>query len=375
MYLERIEYENYRNLEKGVFVPDEAMNVIYGENAQGKTNLIEAIWLFTGRKSFRGTKDTQLINIESKNQTAVLKANFFSEGRHQTGEIIITNKRLASMNDVNLSSASGMSEKFSAILFSPADMDLVKEGPLVRRKFLDNAISTVRPKYEKILQAYNRAVMQRNAILKDVAFHRELEFMLDVYDERIAKSGAYIIAQRKKYIEALMDYIVDIYSGISSNKEEISIKYKSTAGAGSEAEILKSLKETRKQDTVNATTNVGPHRDDMEFFINGLSLKIFGSQGQRRSAIIALKLSEAEILKKNTGEQPIAILDDVMSELDLSRQDYLLNHIKGWQVFITCCDPNNIKMLDNGKVFKIENGVLSEEKCLPLEEEEPLVMG
>lgn len=362
MYLEKIEYENYRNLKKGEFIPDKNMNIIYGENAQGKTNLIEAIWLFTGKKSFRGTKDTQLINIDSENQTALLKCSFFSSERQQTGEIIITNKRLASMNDVNLSSASGLSENFTAILFSPADMDLIKEGPIVRRKFLDNAISTVRPKYENILHSYNRAVMQRNSILKDIAYHSELEFMLDVYEERIAKCGAYIIAQRKKYIEALMDYIVDIYHGISGGKEEILIKYKCTAENGKEEDILKSLKESRKQDIVTASTNVGPHRDDMEFFINGLQLKIFGSQGQRRSTVIALKLSEAEILKKNTGEQPIAILDDVMSELDLSRQDYLLNHIKGWQVFITCCDPNTIKSLENGKVFKMENGVLSEEQ-------------
>lgn len=361
MYLEKIEYENYRNLKKGEFCPDKEINVIYGDNAQGKTNLIEAIWLFTGRKSFRGTKDNQLINIDNNQHAAILKSTFFSAGRKQTGEIIITNKRLASINDINLSSASGLSENFTAVLFSPADMDLIKEGPIIRRKFLDNAISTVRPKYEKILLAYNRAVAQRNTILKDVVFHRELEFMLDVYEERIAKSGAYIIAQRKKYVEALMEYIVDIYNGISSNKEEISLKYKSTAGNGSEEEILKSLKDSRMQDTVTASTNVGPHRDDLEFFINGLALKIFGSQGQRRSAVVALKLSEAEILKKYTGEQPIAILDDVMSELDLSRQDYLLNHIKGWQVFITCCDPNTIKSLNSGKIFKMTNGILKEE--------------
>ena len=362
MILEKIEYENYRNLKKGVFYPDKEINVIYGDNAQGKTNLIEAIWLFTGKKSFRGTKDNQLINIDSDNQTAVLKTEFFSAGRKQKGEIIITNKRLASVNDINLSSASGLSEKFTAVLFSPTDMDLIKGGPILRRKFLDDAISTVRPKYNKILTAYNRAVMQRNSILKDVAYHHELEFMLDVYEDRIAKSGAYIISQRKKYIEALMTYIVDIYGGISSNKEEIMLKYKCTAGSGSEKDILESLKETRKNDTINATTNVGPHRDDLEFFVNGLQLKIFGSQGQRRSAVVALKLSEAEILKKFTGEQPIAILDDVMSELDLSRQDYLLNHIKGWQVFITCCDPNTINSLNKGKSLKMENGVLTEDE-------------
>lgn len=362
MYLEKIEYDNYRNLKKGVFIPDKEINVIYGENAQGKTNLIEAIWLFTGKKSFRGTKDNQLINIMSDNQTAVLKTSFFSGNRTQKGEIIITNKRLASINDINLSSASGLSEKFTAVLFSPADMDLIKEGPIVRRRFLDNAISTIRPKYHKILLSYNRAVMQRNSVLKDVVFHKELEFMLDVYEERIAKTGAYIIAQRKKYIEALESYLAEIYGGISSNKEEITVKYKCTCNSGSEEEILKSLKKSRVQDTITATTNCGPHRDDMEFFINGLALKIFGSQGQRRSVIVALKLSEAEILKKYTSEQPIAILDDVMSELDLTRQDYLLNHIKGWQVFITCCDPNTIKSLNKGKIFKMENGVLTVEE-------------
>ncbi len=361
MYIEKIEYENYRNLKKGEFVPDKEINIIYGDNAQGKTNLIEAIWLFTGKKSFRGTKDNQLINIMSENQTAKIKTLFFSGERSQKADIIITNKRLASVNDINLSSASGLSEKFTAVLFSPADMDLIKEGPVVRRKFLDNAISTVRPKYNKILNSYNRAVLQRNTVLKDVVFHPELDFMLDVYEGRIAKCGAYIIAQRKKYIEALGEYIKEIYSGISSNKEEISIKYKCTTGDGSEKEILTHLKKNRVQDAVTATTNCGPHRDDMEFFINGLSLKIFGSQGQRRSAVVSLKLSEAEILKKHTGEQPIAILDDVMSELDLTRQDYILNHIKGWQVFITCCDPNTIKSLNEGKVFKMENGLLTNE--------------
>lgn len=361
MYLEKIEYDNYRNLKKGEFIPDKNVNVIYGENAQGKTNLIEAIWLFTGKKSFRGTKDAQLVNIKNFDKPANLKVSFFSNKRHQTGEISILNKRTASVNDINLKSMSELSEKFTAILFSPADMDLVKDGPLIRRKFLDNAISILRPKYEKVLQSYNHAVMQRNTVLKDIIHHRDLEFMLDVYEERIAKLSSYIISQRKKYIEALMTYITDIYSGISSKKEEIKIEYKCSCEFDEEKDILNALKSSRQQDVLTFTTSVGPHRDDMEFLINGLSLKTFGSQGQRRSVVIATKLSEAEILKKNTGEQPIAILDDVMSELDLSRQDYLLNHIKGWQVFITCCDPNTIKNLEKGKIFKMENGVLSEE--------------
>ncbi len=362
MYLEKIEYDNYRNLKKGVFKPDINMNVIYGENAQGKTNLIEAIWLFTGKKSFRGTKDGQLVNVENLQKGAQLKSSFYSFGREQTAQIDILNKRSAKLNEISLSSAKELAESFSAILFSPTDMNLISDGPIARRKFLNNAISTVRPKYDKILNSYNHALMQRNSVLKDIASHSELQFMLDVYEDRIAKMGAYIISQRKMYIQAIMNYISDIYSGISSRKEEIKVEYKTNLENADEESLKKALKDSRKQDVITCTTSVGPHRDDIEFFINGMPLKIFGSQGQRRSVIIALKLTEAEILKKNTGEQPIAILDDVMSELDLSRQDYLLNHLKGWQVFITCCDPNTIKILENGKIFKMQSGILSEEQ-------------
>ncbi len=362
MYLEKIEYENFRNLKKGGFVPDENMNVIYGENAQGKTNLIEAIWLFTGKKSFRGTKDNQLVNVLNLQTPAVLKSQFFSNGRNQVCEIEINGKRSAKLNDVSLSSMNELSQSFTAILFSPIDMNLISDGPVVRRKFLNNAISTVRPKYDKVLSSYNHAVMQRNSVLKDVASHSELQFMLDVYEDRIAKLGAYIISQRLKYLEAVMTYISDIYSGISSRKEEILVEYKSGLESYDEESLKLALKESRKQDVLTATTSVGPHRDDIEFFINKMPLKVFGSQGQRRSVVIALKLTEAEILKKNTGEQPIAILDDVMSELDLSRQDFLLNHLKGWQVFITCCDQNTIKNLQQGKIFKMENGILSVDK-------------
>jgi len=362
MYLEKIEYDNYRNLKTGVLIPDKNMNVIYGENAQGKTNLIEAIWLFTGKKSFRGTKDVQLINVENLEKPLVLKSSFFSGGRSKTSEISILNKKTVKLNDVSLNSASELSENFTAILFAPTDMNLISDGPIARRKFLNDAISTVRPKYDKVLNSYNRAVMQRNSVLKDIATHSELQFMLDVYEERIAKAGAYIISQRKKYLEAVMTYITDIYSGISSKKEEIKVEYKTNLEVADEEGLKQALKDVRKQDVITATTSVGPHRDDVEFYINGMPLKIFGSQGQRRSVVIALKLTEAEILKKNTGEQPIAILDDVMSELDVSRQDFLLNHLKDWQVFITCCDPNTIKILENGKIFKMENGILSEEK-------------
>ncbi|MBQ2676898.1 MAG: DNA replication/repair protein RecF [Clostridia bacterium] len=358
MFVSKLEFENYRNLKDGSFEPSNEINVIFGDNAQGKTNLIEAIWLFCGQKSFRQVKDPQLVKLTDATEplTAKLKMSFFAAGREQKAQININQKRSASINGISLDTPSNLSESFCCVVFSPADMDLIKDGPVVRRKFLDNAISQLRPKYAKMLSVYNRSVMQRNAILRDVMFHSELEFMLDAYEDRIAKSGAYIVSQRKKYLEAIMEYAPEIYFGISGQRETFNIEYKCSTKDGSYESLIDALRINRGEDTKNGTTGVGPHRDDIEFFINSLPVKTYASQGQRRSVILALKLSEAEVLKRFSGEQPIAILDDVMSELDHSRQDFILNHIKGWQVFITCCDPDTVKMLNSGKCFKVENG-------------------
>lgn len=364
MFVRKLEYENFRNLEKGSFSPCSEINVIYGDNAQGKTNLSEAVWMFTGQKSFRGNKDIQLINKDNSNLPARLSVDFYSQGREQSAKLEILKGRHAVLNEVQLKSAAELSKSYSAIVFSPAEMQLINEGPNIRRKFLNNAISIMRPKYESVLNSYARAVQQRNAILKDVRFHSELSVMLDSFEERIAKSGVYIINQRKKYIEALLNYISDIYSGISDNKEKLTLCYK-ISGLSDDEEIneeklLKMLYDSRKDDVFTGITSVGPHRDDMELFINGDLIKIFGSQGQRRSAVLSLKLSEAEILKKFSNEQPVTILDDVMSELDRSRQDYILNHIKGWQVFITCCDPSAVENLKAGSSFLVQNGKITQ---------------
>ena len=237
-------------------------------------------------------------------------------------------------------------------------MYLISDGPSMRRKFLDNAISMLRPKYAKIMSDYKNAVLQRNSVLKDVTFHSELSVMLDLFEQTIAKTGAYIINQRIKYIAALMNELPKIYSGISNNKEELELIYKSSIkGDFTEENIFNQLKESRREDIKNLATSVGPHRDDFEFIINGDDLKTFGSQGQKRSAILSVKLSEAEILKRHFGEMPIIILDDVMSELDKSRQDFILNHIKDWQVFITCCDPSAVKNLKYGMRLEMKNGI------------------
>ncbi len=354
MTVKEINIKNFRNLAEVSFFPDEKMNVICGPNAQGKTNLLEAIWLFTGAKSFRGAKENEFISFSA--EEAKLKLTFLRENVENEAELEIRERRKAILNGNSLSSPGKLAGNFCAIVFSPQDISLVKDGPAVRRRFLDTAIFQIYPKYAELSKKYARAVQQRNATLKDLYYHSELSSLVDVFDAEIAQSGAKIIEYRKKYISYLKETVPEIYFGISQNSENLAISYVCNCSAEYLAERLKNA---RREDMRTGVTSVGPHRDDIEFTINGNSARLYGSQGQKRSVALTLKLAEAEILKKHTGEETVALLDDVMSELDPSRQNYILNHIKNWQVFITCCDPSNIENLSKGRIFTMKNGVLS----------------
>lgn len=354
MTVKKVKIKNFRNIENLEFTPDSKMNVICGPNAQGKTNLLEAIWLFTGAKSFRGAKENEYITFEK--DEAKISIEFSKNGVSSDAEINIKERRRATLNGNNLSSVGELAGNFCAIVFSPQDIELVKDGPSIRRKFLDTAIFQIYPQYADFLRKYVRAVAQRNNLLKDVYYHSELLSMLDAFDNEIIRNGEKIIEYRKKYISHLKETAPVIYSGISENKENLEISYLCNCSSEYFAERLKNA---RREDIKTGVTSVGPHRDDIEFLINGKNARLFGSQGQKRSVALTLKLSEAEILKIKTGEETVALLDDVMSELDPVRQNYVLNHIKNWQVFITCCDPSNILNLSSGKVFTMKNGVLS----------------
>jgi len=351
MIVKKVIIKNFRNIENLELVPDEKMNVFYGPNAQGKTNLLEAIWLFTGAKSFRGAKDSEFIRF-GQNE-AYVKTEFFKDGALLDSEMKIGERRKAYLNGNALSSPGALAGNFCAIVFSPQDISLIKDGPAVRRRFLDTAIFQIYPKYVEIMRKYTRAVQQRNAAVKDLYYHSELASLIDVFDAEIIENGKKIIEYRKNYIDLLKQIVPKIYSGISENKENLDISYNLNCSSELLAERLKAA---RREDMRTGVTSVGPHRDDIEFSINDTSARLYGSQGQKRSVALSLKLAEAEILKKKTGSRAVALLDDVMSELDPSRQDYILNHIKDWQVFITCCDPQNTKNLASGRVFKIENG-------------------
>ncbi len=342
--------KNFRNLSDIKISDFEEMNVICGENAQGKTNLIEGIWLFTGIKSFRGAKDKEFLRFGS--EKAKLSLDFEAEQIENNAEIEITDKRTAFLNDNKLKSPSLLAGKFNAIVFSPNDLSLVKDGPSVRRRFLDIAIGQLYPSYISVLRNYMRAVIQRNQIIKDLRYDSTLSVMLDVFEKEIGENGKKITEVRKKYISVLSEFLPEVYKGISGGREELEVEYKISF----KNDLIEELKNSRQTDMFTGTTSVGPHRDDLDFKINGISARVFGSQGQKRSVALAIKLAEGEVINKISGEYPVFLLDDVMSELDPERQNYILNHIKGIQSFITCCDPSNVANLEKGKIITVKNG-------------------
>ncbi len=351
MKVNSLSLKNFRNIKDLKLTFDEGMNVICGENAQGKTNIIEALWLFTGAKSFRNAKDSSFIKFGE--EKGLSQTEFTFAGINTQAKMEFCEKRTAFLNDKKLSSPSALAGNFNAIVFSPADLSLVTDGPALRRRFLDVAIGQLYPNYIEILKNYTRAVTQRNQIIKDYRYDSTVGVMLDVFETEIVSSGVKIIEYRQKYIEILNKYVPKIYKGLSGGREEIMSVYVTNCPA---IMLEERLKEKRKEDMFTSVTSVGPHRDDIEFKINGINARSYGSQGQKRSIALTLKLSQAEVIKEITGEYPICLLDDVMSELDVIRQNYILNHIKGWQSFITCCDPSNTERLKEGKIFTVKNG-------------------
>lgn len=359
MKINSINIENFRNIEK-LDLDFDDVNIIYGQNAQGKTNLIEAIYLFTGSKSFRGVKDRELIRFGCN--FSKLKIDFESENRNQTAEIRIDGKRTAYLNGIKKKSPSALGEELKAVIFSPVHLSMVKDGPSERRRFIDNALCQLKYNYRNVLKEYNRALSQRNMLLKDITKNSSLADMLYIWDKNLATTGAKIIYQRNKYVEALLPFAKEVFDGLSGGREEIDLvlkgpfDYRDLSLKEIENKLLITFEKSRGSDFMNRITTAGPHRDDMEILINSKSARTYGSQGQQRSCVLALKLAEASLLKEMTQNEPLALLDDVMSELDITRQDYILNHIKNWQVFITCCDADTVLRLKKGKTFHIENG-------------------
>ena len=294
MKVKSLEIQNFRNISNLNLEFDDEINVICGENAQGKTNIIEALWLFSGAKSFRNSKDNEFIKFEENKAKLTVKYEML--GVENDASIIFSDKKTAYLNEKKLSNTSNLAGKFNAVVFSPSDLNIVTSGPDKRRRFLDIAIGQLYPNYIEILKNYSRAVMQRNKIIKEYRYDKSLSIMLDVFESEIVDMGNKIIKYRKNYIDILNKFVSGIYEGISCGKEKIEIYYISKCG-----EILdkEKLKISREIDVYTSTTSVGPHRDDINFKINGINARNFASQGQKRSIALSLKLAGAEAISIN----------------------------------------------------------------------------
>lgn len=357
MTVTSLKASQFRNLKQVALTPCDGMNVLYGDNAHGKTNLLEALWLMTGGKSFRGTKDADLVMFGC--ETSTVEASFIAEGREQTARIEIETRRKATLNGIPQPAANRLTGHFCAVIFSPDHLSLIKEGPEGRRRFIDAACCQLRPLYMKVLTDYTRVLTQRNKLIKAVKSGEQAydEILMEAFDERLAVSGAGVRKFRADYIEALRLITCEMYDQLSKGRELLTLAYEEQADA---EVLLAQLRQARQTDLKAGFTTVGPHRDDITVEIAGTSARLFGSQGQQRSAVLALKLAEATLLSKGYGEKPVILLDDVMSELDRSRQEYILNRIDGFQVFITCCDPSAVSGLVGGCVFHVQNGEIGD---------------
>ena len=366
MKLLRMALKGFRNIEKADLSFSPGVNVIFGANAQGKTNLLEAIWLLGGSKSFRGARESQMVSFGGR--VFQLEGEFSDRERIQ--KILYTGgeKKKVLLNGVPLAGASSLRGEFFSVVFTPEDLSLIKDGPEQRRDFLDVAIGGVKPVYSRYLAQYQNLLDQRNALLREISFSGRGREMLELWDSQLSKAGTAISILRSDYLRRLGTAAKEIYSGFSGSREEFSLSYRSSVFGEEPLSVYsdqlisryaQALRDSVETDIKMRFTGKGVHRDDLEILIDGVSAKSFGSQGQQRSGAVALKLGEAAILKQVTGEDPIILLDDVMSELDASRQDYILNRVKNFQVFLTCCDLSHTQGLKEGRIFRAENGSFS----------------
>lgn len=354
--------EKFRNLDSVSFNPHPEMNIIYGENGQGKTNIIESIWLMTGFYSFRTRKNIHL--IKSGEQEAKIETDFFSEQREQRAEMKINRRKELELNGIKEESPRAMMGKFYSVVFTPNTLSIVRDGPSERRRLLDVAISLIKPNYASVMSRYIQTLKHRNALLKKYSERPFGEEYFIPWNEELARLGARIVKYRLDYIDLFSEISAEIYSGISSDKEKFSFKYDFSEENIAEKEIyeklLSELERTKESDLRRLYTGVGPHSHDLLLFLDGRDAAVYGSQGQQRSCAIAMKLAEASVIEKITGECPVVLLDDVMSELDEGRQKYILNYLDNWQVFITCCDPSQLLRSEKGSTFETVNGEIKE---------------
>ncbi|MDN0031434.1 DNA replication/repair protein RecF [Oscillibacter valericigenes] len=368
MRIDRLTLEHFRNYNRQDVAFDTDCNVIFGENAQGKTNLLEAIQYLSCGHSSRAKSDRELIGFQAEN--ALIQGQIFARDREFVlrTELYREKRRKLWVNKVPAKTSSELSQVFQTVFFCPEDLLLIREGAAARRKFLDQALCQLRPRYAAALAAYRRVYAHKTRILRDCEEQPGLLDMLPEFNERLIQSGAVIIHYRAQFTEKLAVCAAANHADCSGGKEKLSVNYKTVStvlnpleGLPLLTDQLRAHMESHKQAELGSRLCLsGPHKDDLLVEIDGRDAKTYSSQGQTRTAALSLKLAEREIYKNVTGEAPILLLDDVLSELDPRRQEFVLNRISGGQVFITCCEDDRLPVLLGGKVFHIAAGKVLE---------------
>lgn len=360
MYIQSLELKNYRNYDRLIIEFSSGTNILYGDNAQGKTNILEAVYLGATTKSHRGSKDKEIIRFgenESHIRIHLMKQDI---GHQIDMHLKKSRTKGAAIDRIPIKRSSDLLGFVPVIFFSPEDLSIIKNGPSERRKFLDIELSQLEKMYLHQLSSYNRVMAHRNNLLKQLAYQRELLDTLDSWDLQLVKYGSEVIRYRRKFIEDLNEIIREIHKNLTGKKEKIVLKYDYSVNYD---EFLTVLQRKREIDLKYASTGAGPHRDDIEFLVNGIDIRKFGSQGQQRTAALSLKLAQIELVKRQTGETPILLLDDVLSELDSSRKNYLLDSIKDIQTLITCTGLEEFinSHLQIDKMFQVKSGKIVRE--------------
>lgn len=365
MFISRLKLINFRNYSSLDIELHNKLNIFIGNNAQGKTNILESIYLTGFGKSFRTSKDKEL--IKANKNMAYVKV----EGEKRHGEVSIElrlwngKKKEIKTNGLSLTKLSELLGNIYIVIFSPEDLKLIKGGPAERRRFIDREISHVNRKYYYDIMSYNKVLLQRNNLLKNIVYNKKLLKTIDIWDNKLVEFGIKVIFKRIEFINRLNALSRLIHRKITDGRENLEVKYLSNIEVNSKSIYEEAFKDFRTKlekrletDIKRGYTTVGPHKDDLGIYIDDKDIRIFGSQGQQRTAALSLKLSEIEIIKGEVGEYPILLLDDVMSELDINRQNFLINSLRNVQTFITITEIPQLMapLVKEGNIFEISGG-------------------
>lgn len=359
MIVTKLELSNFRNYDSLKLKLDSKTNILYGKNAQGKTNILESVYLCSTTKSHRSSKDVELIKFNSDEGHIKLFINK-NDREYRIDIHLRRNKSKGiAINGIPIKKASELFGVFNVIFFSPEDLNIIKNGPSERRRFIDMELCQLDKIYVYNLINYNKVLSQRNQLLKDIYFRPDLEDTLDVWDMQLAEYGSKVIKRREQFIKDINEIIKPIHETLTNGKENINVVYSKNC---EEDFLYEKIIENRKKDIKYKSTSVGPHRDDILFFNDDINIRTYGSQGQKRTVALSLKLAEIELVKSLINDTPVLLLDDVLSELDSDRQNHLLKSLNNIQTIITCTGLD--EFIENrfqiDKIFKVTEGKVVE---------------